>query len=63
MRTLAEYRALELGLDAAAITGRRPSQALTIESIGKRLVDRARDLLTPETQPNLRPTGVSRAPA
>ena len=68
MRTLAEYRALELGIDTGAVTGTRPSQAPTIESIGKRLVDRARDLLTPETQPSLTPvgarlTGASRAPA
>jgi AAA family ATP:ADP antiporter len=63
MRTLAEYRALELGLDTVSITGKRPSQAPTIESIGKRLVDRARDLLTPDTQPSLTPTGASRASA
>jgi hypothetical protein len=59
MRTLAEYRALELGIDAASITGRSPSQPPTMESIGKRLVDRARDLLTAEPLQE----GATRAPA
>jgi ATP:ADP antiporter, AAA family len=50
MKLLAEYRALELGMDMAEITGSRPSQPPTIESLGKRLVDRARDLLAPEPE-------------
>jgi hypothetical protein len=58
MRMLAEYRAVELGIDVASITGTRPSQLPTIESLGKRLVDRARTFLTPDTSPR----GSSRAP-
>lgn len=60
MQTLAEYRAIQLGLDVGAITGDRPSRAPTIESIGKRLVDRARDLLNPDTSPELRPVAVTK---
>jgi len=56
MKLLAEYRALELGMDMAELTGVRASQPPTMESIGRRLVDRARDLLVTE------PEG-SRAPA
>jgi AAA family ATP:ADP antiporter len=56
MRTLAEYRALELGIDARAITGGRPSAPPAIESLGQRIASRARDLLVPEE-------GVARAPA
>jgi ATP:ADP antiporter, AAA family len=56
MKLLAEYRALELGMDTIEITGGRVSQPPTMESIGKRLVDRARDLLVPEPE-------VTRAPA
>lgn len=59
MRTLAEYRAVEIGIDIGA----RPSQAPTIESLGKRLVDRARDLLTPEKEREVSQRGASRAPA
>lgn len=59
LQTLAEYRALELGIDL----GRRSSPP-TIESIGARLVNRARDLLRPDTG-ELQPIspGASRAPA
>jgi AAA family ATP:ADP antiporter len=63
MRTLAEYRAVELGLDLPSITGIKLEGTPTIESLGKRLVDRARDLLTTEPAPLSNPTGVSRAPA
>jgi AAA family ATP:ADP antiporter len=63
MRTLAEYRAVELGLDVGAITGTIPAAPPTIESLGKRLVDRARDLLTAEPQPMTNSSGVTRAPA
>jgi len=63
MRTIAEYRAMELGLDVATITGRRPSQAPAIDSLGKRFVDRARDLLAPTDEAPLATSGVSRAPA
>jgi AAA family ATP:ADP antiporter len=79
MRTLAEHRAMELGMDLGSIDGRRPSQPPAIESLGRRreearptiqaAVDRVRDLLTPESSP-LDATGafsgdkrVSRAPA
>lgn len=61
MRTLAEYRALELGIDAGTVAGRRPSQAPNMELLGRRLVDRARDLLTPDSP--IRPRGATRAPA
>ncbi len=60
MRTLAEYRALELGLDAAEITGIRTSTPPTMESIGRQLIDRARDLLT---TPAGRDPGATGAPA
>ncbi|MDF2691936.1 MAG: lyase domain protein repeat-containing protein, partial [Labilithrix sp.] len=65
MRTLAEYRAVELGLDIGALTGTRPSQTPTIESLGKRLVDRARGLLSPdgESIDGAHHPGVTRAPA
>lgn len=59
MRTLAEYRALELGMDTSTLTGRRLSQPPMIESMGKRFVDRARDLLSP-AEPT---SGATRAPA
>ncbi|HVH40816.1 MAG TPA: hypothetical protein VM925_00690 [Labilithrix sp.] len=61
MRTLAEYRALELGLDLGGVLQTRASQAATIESVGKRLVERARDLLTREPE-LIDGTGVTRAP-
>ncbi len=57
MRTLAEYRAVEIGIEPEAI-GARTSNPPTIESIGKRLFDRARDLLNTETE-----GATSRAPA
>lgn len=45
MRTLAEYRATELGVDLGSITGRRTSLTPSIDSLGKRIVDKARDLI------------------
>lgn len=53
---LAEYRALELGLDVAAIAGARAPLAPALDSLGKRFVDRARDLFAPE------PLGVPPSP-
>jgi hypothetical protein len=58
MRTLAEYRAAELGV-ALPEAGARPSQPATPESIGKRLIDRAREAL--QTEPV--ESGARRAPA
>jgi hypothetical protein len=58
MRTLAEYRAAELGI-VLPETGARASQPPTIESIGRRLIERARDALKPESVE----TGARRAPA
>ena len=64
LRTLAEYRAFELGLDVGSILGARSSQVPAIESLGKRLKDRARDLVAPDPSPlATEPTGVSRAQA
>lgn len=63
MRTLAEYRAAELGLDTSVIVGRRASRPPTMESIGKKLVDRARGMLTTDTIPPMPPPGATRAPA
>jgi AAA family ATP:ADP antiporter len=45
MRVLAEYRAIEIGIDLPGVAGRRASQPPTAETIGKRLLDKARDLL------------------
>jgi AAA family ATP:ADP antiporter len=50
MRTLAEYRAIELGIDPTEIVGRRSTQQKAIDSLGKRLVDKAKNLL-PEPTP------------
>lgn len=61
MRTLAQYRAAELGLELGAAPGRAPAAPM-LDSLGKRLVDRARDLLAPEP-PIESSTGVTRAPA
>lgn len=58
MRTLAEYRAIELGIDPSTIAGRSSTQQKSLDSLGKRLVDKAINLL-PEPTPG--PT--SRAPA
>jgi hypothetical protein len=58
MRTLAEYRAIELGIDPSTVVGRRGVEAKTIDSLGKRLVDKAKTLL-PEPSPG----APSRAPA
>jgi AAA family ATP:ADP antiporter len=57
MRTLAEYRAVELGIDPSTVAGRRSIEPKSIESLGKRLVDKAIELL-PEPTP-----GATRAPA
>lgn len=62
MRTLAQYRAVELGIDLAPMAGTRTS-APTIDSLGKRFVDRARDLLSADPPGIDGGTGVSRAPA
>lgn len=62
MRTLAQYRAVELGIELAQVPGARPVQAPTMEAIGKRLVDRARDLVTGDPGP-VEEGGASRAPA
>jgi len=57
MRTLAEYRAVELGLDLSPVTGRRPTEATSLDSLGMRLVDKALEYLP---EPN---GGGNRAPA
>jgi hypothetical protein len=57
MRTLAEYRAVELGIDPSTVAGRKSIEPKSIESLGKRLVDKAIELL-PEPTP-----GATRAPA
>ena len=46
MRVLAEYRAIELGLDIGGAAAARASQPPSAETIGKRLLDKARDLLS-----------------
>lgn len=46
MRTLAEYRAIELGIDPGGVAGRRSAPPISIDSLGKRLVDTARTLLS-----------------
>jgi hypothetical protein len=64
LRTLAEYRALELGLDVGSILGAGPSQVPAIETLGKRLKERARDLVAPDLRPlTAEPAGVNRAQA
>ncbi len=58
MRTLAEYRANELGLHVGVATSRSDLHPNALEStIGKRILDKARDLFVPETP------GGTRAPA
>lgn len=61
MRTLAEYRAVELGIDTAAVTGRRSAAPgpLDEQAISKRLFDKARDLFAPDVPAR----GAARAPA
>jgi hypothetical protein len=60
MRTLAEYRAIELGIDpntvprAAGVEGANP----LAESLGEKLLGKVRDVLAPE-----RMEGATRAPA
>ena len=63
MRTLAEYRAVELGLDTSVVVGARASHPPTMESIGRKLADRARGLVTRDTMPPMPPPGATRAPA
>jgi AAA family ATP:ADP antiporter len=58
MRTLAEYRAAELGI-VLPETGARPSQPPSTESIGRRLIERAREALKSEPVE----AGGTRAPA
>jgi len=60
MRTLAEYRAVELGIDTSGITGRKSTApgVLDANSVSKKLLDKARDLFAPETE-----GGSARAPA
>lgn len=60
MRTLAEYRAVEIGLDTSAITGRRSAAPgpLDEQAVAKRLLDKAKDLFAPDV-----PASGSRAPA
>ena len=63
MRTLAEYRAAELGIDTSVVVGSRASHPPTMESLGRKLVDRARGLVTRDTMPPMPPPGARRAPA
>lgn len=58
MRTLAEYRAVELGIDPTSIAGRRSTAPRSIDSLGKRIVDTAKNLLPEPT-----PGAPSNAPA
>jgi ATP:ADP antiporter, AAA family len=60
MRTLAEYRAVELGLDPSTVPreARQEASALA-DSLGDRLLNRARELLVPDK----RMEGSTRAPA
>ena len=61
MRTLAQYRAMELGLELGPLAGPRSQAAPPIDSLGKRFVDRARDLLDASAIDGT--NGVTRAPA
>jgi hypothetical protein len=63
MRTLAEYRAVELGIDTSAITGRRSAAPgpLDPNAVAKRLIDKAKDLFAPDAHSPS--TGATRAPA
>jgi hypothetical protein len=59
MRTLAEYRALELGIDPNSVPRAARTEANPLaESLGERLMGKVRDALTPDGA-----TGVTRAPA
>ena len=61
LRTLAEYRAIELGIDSRSVprTSLLDLHNPLAENLGGRLVGRARHLLTPDDEPK----GVTRAPA
>jgi AAA family ATP:ADP antiporter len=61
MRTLAEYRAVELGIDTSTITGRRSAAPgpLDQNAVAKRLFDKAKDLFAPDAPA----PGATRAPA
>ena len=59
MRTLAEYRALELGIDPSTVPrASRAGADPLAESLGERLMGKVRDVLTPDGN-----EGQSRAPA
>ncbi len=60
MRTLAEYRAVEIGLDTSSVTGSRSATPgpLDANAISRRLFDKARDLFEPPAA-----RGATRAPA
>jgi ATP:ADP antiporter, AAA family len=64
MRTLAEYRAVELGIDTSAVTGRRSAAPgpLDEQAVAKRLFDKARDLFAPDASGSPG-RGATRAPA
>jgi hypothetical protein len=58
MRTLAEYRAIELGIDPSTVPRAARAEANPLaESLGERLMGKVRDALAPEEE------GSSRAPA
>jgi hypothetical protein len=58
MRTLAEYRAHELGIDVSDIAPTRTSDATALATtLGQRIIDRAKNILPPIA------TGATRAPA
>jgi ATP:ADP antiporter, AAA family len=60
MRTLSEYRAAELGLDVSKAAHDREAGETELEtSLGARLAQRARDLMSPTRAPG----GATRAPA
>ena len=59
MRTLAEYRAVELGIDPSTVPRAARADANPLaESLGERLMGKMRDVLVPEAK-----EGASRAPA
>jgi AAA family ATP:ADP antiporter len=68
MRTLAEYRAVELGIDPSAVPRRsKPDHNPLAESIGEKLLGKVRDVLAPDSAPDSAPAseleGAERAPA
>jgi AAA family ATP:ADP antiporter len=64
MRTLAEYRAIELGLEPSAVArASKPDHNPLAESLGEKLLGKVREALAPESEPEGELEGAENAPA